>query len=188
MARSEKNWAAFFNRTDKKKKVKKKWKSASVPSTVREVEVPRVKKGKLIFVHSYRPIRVRKSHILTNAEERRADPTPAETRLEKVLNSLNDGALRGKFKREHVVSGKWIVDFFFPEIRLAIEVDGSVHDTPVQRAKDLKKDSDCKRFDITVLRIRNAEIFADREVLIQKIRAGWREALDRENRIIGTPA
>ena len=58
---------------------------------------------------------------------RRADPTRAEAELQRILNSLNGGVLRGKFKREHVVSGKWIVDFFFPEVRLAIEVDGSVH-------------------------------------------------------------
>ena len=95
--------------------------------------------------------------------------------------------MRGKFKREHVVSGKWIVDFFFPEIRLAIEVDGSVHNTQVQRAKDLKKDSDCRRFDITVLRLHNAEVFGDRDLLMRKLRVGWREAKDRENRIIGTP-
>jgi very-short-patch-repair endonuclease len=187
MARSEKNWAALFKRTDKKKKVKKKRKSASLLSTVSEVVVPRVI-GELIFVHPYRPLRVRKSHILTNSEKRRADPTPAEAKLEKLLNSLNGGVLRGRFKREHVVSGKWIVDFFFPEIRLAIEVDGSVHDTPIQRAKDLKKDSDCKRFDITVLRIRNAEIYGDREALIKKLRAGWREAEGRENQIIGASA
>jgi very-short-patch-repair endonuclease len=152
MARGEKNWAAFFRRTDQEKKAKKKRKSASL-SMVSEVVAPRVI-GELNFVHSYSPIPVRKSHILTNAKKRRADPTPAETRLENVLNSLNGGVLRGKFKREHVVSGKWIIDFFFPENRLAIEVDGSVHDTQVQRAKDLKKDSDCMRFDITVLRLR----------------------------------
>jgi hypothetical protein len=52
----------------------------------------------------------------------------------------------------------------------------------------LKKDSDCRRFDITVLRLRNAEIFGDRDWLIKKLRAGWREAKDRENRIIGTSA
>jgi len=126
--------------------------------------------------------------ILTNSEKRRASPTRAEAELERILNSLNGGVLRGEFRREHVVSGKWIVDFFFPKIRLAIEVDGSVHNTQVQRAKDLKKDSDCKRFDITVLRLRNAEIFGDRAWLIEKLRASWREAKDRENRIIGTSA
>jgi very-short-patch-repair endonuclease len=186
MARSKENWAAFFKRSDRKKKVTKR-KSASLLSTVGGVVEPHVI-GELISVRSYRPILVRKSHILTNSEKRRANPTRAEAELQRVLNSLNGGALRGKFKREHVVSGKWIVDFFFPKIRLAIEVDGSVHNTQVQRAKDLKKDSDCRRFDITVLRLRNAEIFGDRDWLIKKLRAGWREAKDRENRIIGTSA
>jgi very-short-patch-repair endonuclease len=184
MARSKENWAAFFKRSDRKKNVKSR-KSASLLSTAGGVVEPHVI-GELISVRSYRPIR--KSYILTNSEKRRDNPTRAEAELQRVLNSLSGGALRGKFKREHVVSGKWIVDFFFPEIRLAIEVDGSVHNTQVQRAKDLKKDSDCRRFDITVLRLRNGEIFGDREWLIKKLRAGWREAKDRENRIIGTSA
>jgi very-short-patch-repair endonuclease len=74
--------------------------------------------------------------------------------------------------REHVASGKWIVDFFFPEIRLAIEVDGSTHNSQAQQAKDRQKDADCKRFDITVLRLRNAEIFGNRDRLTEKLR--WR--------------
>ena len=126
-----------------------------------------------------------KSHIVKNAERRRANPTKAESELQRILNSLNAGVLRGKFKREHVVSGKWIVDFFFPEIRLAIEVDGSAHNTRVQRAKDRKKDTDCKRFDITVLRLRNSDIFGDRDGLVEKLRAGWRLAKNRKNRIVG---
>ena len=130
-----------------------------------------------IFVGSYS-----KSHIVKNTEKRRANPTKAEAKLRSILNSLNGGVLRGKFKREHVVSGKWIVDFFFPEIRLAIEVDGSVHNTQVQRGKDRKKDADCKRFDITVLRLRNADIFGDRDRLVEKFREGWRAAKSRENR------
>src|ERR1700692_3618839 len=135
MARSKENWAAFFRRSYRKQNVKK-LKSASLLSTVREVVAPHVI-GELITVESYGPIRVRKSYILTNSEKRRANPTRAEAELERVLNSLNDGVLRGKFRREHVVSGKWIVDFFFPEIRLAIEVDGSLHNTRAPLAKEL---------------------------------------------------
>jgi very-short-patch-repair endonuclease len=183
MARSKENWAAFFKRSDRKKNVKSRKLAPSLLTV--GGRVPHVI-GELISVRSDRPIH--KSHILTFSAKRRANPTGAEAELQRVLNSLNGGALRGKFKREHIVSGKWIVDFFFPEIRLAIEVDGSAHNTQVQRLKDLKKDSDCRRFDITVLRLRNAEIFGDRDWLIKKLRAGWREAKDRENRIIGTSA
>jgi very-short-patch-repair endonuclease len=181
MARRKRNWAAI----KPPKKIKRK--SASLLSTIGGVVVPHVI-GEPISVRLDRPILVRKSYILMIADDLRANPTRAEAELQRILNSLNGGVLRGTFKREHPVSGKWIVDFFFPEVRLAIEVDGSVHDTQIQRAKDLKKDSDCKRFDITVLRLRNAEVFGDRDWLIKKLRAGWREAKNRENRIIGTSA
>jgi very-short-patch-repair endonuclease len=127
-----------------------------------------------------------KSHVTRNAERRRLNPTRAEAELEKLLNSLNGGVLAGRFEREHVISGKWIVDFFFPEVRLAIEVDGSIHNTEVQRAKDKHKETDCARFDITLMRLRNSEVLGSRNRLIHRLRAAWAEALKRENRVIGT--
>jgi very-short-patch-repair endonuclease/uncharacterized protein YifE (UPF0438 family) len=133
-----------------------------------------------VFVDAYS-----RSYILRNADIRRANPTKAEAELQRLLNSINGGVLRGRFEREHVVSGKWVVDFFFPEVRLAIEVDGSIHDTQGQRAKDRLKDADCERFDITMLRLRNSEIFRDHGRLVEKLRAGWQAAKNRENRIIG---
>lgn len=142
--------------------------------------LPRVIGDTPTYTPSYTKSRIRK-----NAEARRATPTPGEAELERILNSLNGGVLRGGFRREHVISGKWIVDFFFPEIRLAIEVDGSIHNTSAQRAKDSEKDADCERFDITILRLRNSEIFGHRDRLLEKLRAGWRAAKHRHNRIIG---
>ena len=127
----------------------------------------------------------RRSKILKFADRRRRSPTRAERQLEQILNTLKGGVLRGKFKREHAVSGKWIVDFFFPKIRLAIEVDGSAHLTEEQAIRDREKDADCARLDITVLRISNHEVFGNRRKLINKLRGGWRRALDRENQIIG---
>ena len=126
-----------------------------------------------------------RSKTLEYAERRRRRPTPAEAELERILNGLNGGVLRGKFKRERAVSGKWIVDFFFQEIRLAIEVDGSIHLTKDQLERDRQKDEDCAKLDITVLRLTNGDIAGNRNKLITKLRAGWREALNRENRIVG---
>ena len=85
------------------------------------------------------------------------------------------------------MSGKWIVDFFFPEIRLAIEVDGSVHLRRDQQKRDRLKDADCARFDVTVLRLRNHEVFGSRERLIRKLRDAWLKAKRRRNHIVGTP-
>lgn len=127
----------------------------------------------------------RSSYITGFAEERRAAPTPAERKLEQILAELNGGVLKGRFIREHVISGKWIVDFYFAELRLAIEVDGSVHDTEYQRGRDRLKDADCARFDITVIRLSNREVFGDRTHLVKKLRDGWRKAQRRKNAIIG---
>jgi very-short-patch-repair endonuclease len=115
----------------------------------------------------------------------RRHPTRAERRFLEILNSLNRGVLRGRFRTQHAISGRWIVDFFFPQIRLAVEVDGSVHRGDEQRVLDLEKEQDCARFDITLLRITNADVFGDRELLVCKLRDGWRMALKRENKLIG---
>lgn len=125
------------------------------------------------------------SYIRRNAKKLRTAPTPAESRLEEILSSINGGVLKGRFRAQHPVSGRWIVDFFFPENRLAIEVDGSIHTTEAQRKRDRLKDNDCKRFDITLVRIQNSEVYADRDALLHKLRNGWRSALDRNNKIIG---
>jgi very-short-patch-repair endonuclease len=125
------------------------------------------------------------SYVRRHAKRMRIRPTAAERELCSILGSLKGGVLKGRFTKQHVVSGRWIVDFFFPEIRLAIEVDGAIHCTAEQRARDWQKERDCARFDITLLRVTNADVFGDRDKLIQKLRHGWRMALDRENKIIG---
>jgi very-short-patch-repair endonuclease len=125
------------------------------------------------------------SHVRRHAKWMRDHPTAAEQRLHSILDSLNGGILKGRFDRQHVVSGRWIVDFFFSEIRLAIEVDGTIHCTAAQKARDWQKERDCARFDISLLRVTNADVFGGRDQLVQKLRYGWRMALDRENKIIG---
>ncbi|WP_193370079.1 endonuclease domain-containing protein [Pelagibius marinus] len=125
------------------------------------------------------------SYIIAHARHQRANPTPAEAAFEQFLLELGGGVLKGEFKSQHVASGKWILDFFFPKIRLAVEIDGSIHRKPEQMVRDRQKDEDCARFDITLIRITNEEAFGDKEVLAAKLRDGWRQARRRENKIIG---
>jgi very-short-patch-repair endonuclease len=145
------------------------------------IVVPGVVGETSIFAH--RP--PSKCYIKHYAKKMQKKPTKAETEFKSFLLGLNNGVLRGQFKTQHVVSGKWIIDFFFPEIRLGIEIDGAVHTSPQQKKRDRNKDRDCTRFDITLLRITNAEVFGDKMRLTKKLRHGWRVALDRENKIIG---
>jgi len=110
---------------------------------------------------------------------------PAEVRLWKILATVNGGVLWGRFECQHVISGKWIVDFFFPEVRLAIEVDGLSHLKNERVMKDRQKELDCERFDITLVRVQNRDVFGDTETLLEKLRAGWRTALTRKSALIG---
>lgn len=183
MPRSDAEWEKWFERREATKKKKRNSKSAGKKqsSNATHVGVPmaRVIGEPAFFNESWK-----RSKILEFADYRRANPTQAESELSGILNDLNDGILRRRFVREHVISGKWIVDFYFPEVRLAIEVDGSIHLTGHQLRRDKLKNVDCAKFDITILRITNSEVFSCREKLIEKLRSGWREALSRQNRVI----
>ncbi|MGB8437734.1 MAG: DUF559 domain-containing protein [Burkholderiales bacterium] len=111
------------------------------------------------------------------AEERREHPTRAERALAVILGDLNEGALEGRFRREWVCGERWIVDFYFPEVRLATEVDGGYHRSTVQRSWDLFKKSGLRSAGVTLLRLTNEEVFGDRARLLGRLRHAWWSAL-----------
>jgi very-short-patch-repair endonuclease len=116
------------------------------------------------------------------ADERREHPTRAERTLAAILNGLNEGALDGRFRREWVCGGRWIVDFYFPEVRLGIEVDGGYHRSTTQKGWDLFKEGGLESAGVTLLRLTNKEVFGDRERLLGKLRQAWRTALRNSRR------
>ena len=74
----------------------------------------------------------------------RNNSTPAERALWQGLKSRQ---LQGrKFRRQHSVS-RYVLDFYCPEERLAVELDGSVHDDPVRRAHDAARQATWKAWD-----------------------------------------
>jgi very-short-patch-repair endonuclease len=121
----------------------------------------------------------RKNTAWKNAKAMRKRPTRAEKELEAILNSLNHGILKGRFITQWAFAERWILDFYFHEIRLGIEVDGSVHQTAHQRTRDREKEAACLEWDITLIRISNAKVFGNRDLLVQVLRNGWREAARR---------
>jgi very-short-patch-repair endonuclease len=109
------------------------------------------------------------------AAERRERPTRAERALATILVELNGGVLEGRFRREWVC-GRWIVDFYFPEVRLAIEVDGAYHRSTFQLGWDLFKTTELETAGVTLLRLTNLEVFGDRERLLRRLQRAWRAA------------
>lgn len=121
------------------------------------------------------------------ADARRLDATAAEDALAGLLDSLGGGALAGEYRREWPV-GDWIVDFYFPGIRLAVEVDGGYHRAPSRWRADLAKARDLEARGITLLRLTNTEVLGDRDHVVTRLRAAWRAARARSGTVREEPA
>ena len=92
------------------------------------------------------------------ARRRKWRRTLAEKEFEKIVRGVGNGFLTGKFETEWAICGKWILDFYFPEHRLAVEIDGEYHNDPEQKERDRKKAADCEVLEITLLHLSNDEV------------------------------
>jgi len=96
----------------------------------------------------------------------RRAPTPAEA---KAWSLVRDRRCLGvKFRREQIVEG-FRVDLYCPALRLAIELDGGVHDDPDQRASDAARTHVLGALGICVMRVRNEDV--SMETLARCVRA-----------------
>jgi len=110
-------------------------------------------------------------YLQTFRTQLRSHLTPAEARLWKMLkNSQLDGR---KFRRQHSV-GDYIVDFYCPEERLAIELDGQVHKSDAARQYDADRQEFLKRYGIKVIRFENFLVFEESEFVLNTIRHFFR--------------
>ena len=98
---------------------------------------------------------------------RRAD-TPAE---EKLWEILRDRKVLGlKFRRQHPV-GPYVADFYCHELKLILEIDGSVHNEAQQMAHDQNRDANLTTLGYTILRFTNDEVFLDVRDVLNRIAA-----------------
>ena len=75
--------------------------------------------------------------------------TLPEVLLWDVLRGRRVGQLR--FRRQHPV-GPYVLDFYCPSARLAVEIDGSAHDHPDRAMHDARRDAWLIEHSIRVLR------------------------------------
>ncbi len=97
--------------------------------------------------------------------------TQAELRMCAELSKDNCGTKNRPVCpwRPQVVIKGWIVDFYNDHILTAIEVDGSIHDTDDQKARDYVKDTALRHFGIRVVRVRNESVLQHAEALAYSI-------------------
>jgi len=99
------------------------------------------------------------------ARQLRHEQTSAE---EKVWQLLRKNQFMGlKFRRQHVIEG-FVVDFYCHEYKLAVEIDGGIHNK--QKDYDEWRQSEIEAKDITFVRITNKEIERDGTIVLKKIK------------------
>ena len=100
--------------------------------------------------------------------ELRNHGTSAEATLWQLLK--NRQVLNKKFRRQFSV-GEYVLDFYCPELRLAIELDGSPHYTFVGQQSDLQRDAILKsEYNIKVLRFENRVVFNYTDEVLRSIK------------------
>lgn len=72
-----------------------------------------------------------------------------------------------KFRRQHVIEG-FVVDFYCPEHKIAVELDGKIHEK--QRDYDGLRQQEIESKFNTIVRVKNEDIKDNCAVLIRKIK------------------
>lgn len=64
--------------------------------------------------------------------------TPSERKIKDQLKNIG---VRAIFQKGFIVGHFCIVDFYIPQFRICLEIDGGYHNTPEQRSRDCRRDS-----------------------------------------------
>ena len=119
----------------------------------------------------------------------RNNSTAAESTLWKALRCRQIDGL--KFRRQHSI-GAYIMDFYCPEIKLCIELDGNVHDDYLQHHSDIIRTKFINEQGITIFRFSNECVYHNADQIIEAIRnfnqcPKLRKGIIKDNNVIQNP-
>jgi very-short-patch-repair endonuclease len=107
-----------------------------------------------------------KEVMIKIAQDLRKRETTAEQRLWTALRNRQLDGL--KFRRQHPIGDTaYVVDFLCYECRLAIELDGGIHD--FQQQDDSDRQAAIESLDYHVIRFTNVQVQNDLESVLQSI-------------------
>jgi len=101
-----------------------------------------------------------------HARRLRKQPTDAEKKLWRALRRDQMNGL--SFRRQHPI-GSYVLDFYCPTIRLAIEVDGGQHNMPPTSRHDERRTLWLQDKGITVIRFCNNDVLQNLDGVLQEI-------------------
>ena len=120
-----------------------------------------------MFLESAR-VRIRRTppELMQRAKMLRQEATEAECVFWEAVRGRRCGGL--KFRRQHAV-GQFILDFWCPERRLVVELDGGIHERADVAAHDREREEWIQRYGVCILRFRNEEVLTNLEAVLQTI-------------------
>ena len=116
--------------------------------------------------YSARQFAKRKQLLEARAHGMRQLLSPAEARLWHAIRARKLGV---QFRRQVVLADRYIADFFAPQARLIVEVDGGQHAASV--AADARRDRVLARLGYRTLRVSARQVHANLEGVLSQIRA-----------------
>jgi very-short-patch-repair endonuclease len=105
-----------------------------------------------------------RNQLIEQARKFRKKPTKSEAVLWKELRNRKLGGF--KFKRQRVF-GPFILDFYCPSCKLAIELDGEIHQS--QQEYDSERTKKLADYGLTVIRFKNQEVISETENVLKEI-------------------
>ncbi|AKD56446.1 endonuclease domain-containing protein [Spirosoma radiotolerans] len=115
-------------------------------------------------------MRNRQLNNLTVLKSIRKELCNGATDAEKLLwQHLKGSQLAGlKFRRQHSI-GLFVLDFYCPSERLAIELDGEIHQTSEVRLNDEERQKAIETLEIQVIRFQNAAVMDNLSQVLRDI-------------------
>ena len=139
----------------RKQQGKKIAKKKSVYTTIDGLKLSKRAK-KIVHIHLYESLsKEHREWILEKTIHLIQHPTDAEMAFEHTLILFGVEYVKQAFFR---ISGKdYFLDFYLPKSKIAIEIDGSIHQT--QLSYDKSRDKEFAYIGIRTIRIRNSEVY-----------------------------
>ena len=79
-----------------------------------------------------------------------------------------------KFRRQYGIDA-FVVDFYCPKVRLAIEIDGVIHSSREVKLYDKERQQHLEQFEISFLRFSNIEVMENVETVLKVIEEKLKE-------------
>jgi very-short-patch-repair endonuclease len=93
-----------------------------------------------------------------SGKDRRRSLRNNATKAERLFwLGLKDSNCGARFRRQYGL-GSFILDFYAPEVRLGIELDGNFHNTEAELAHDAWRQRVIEKYNIKIIRFRDEEI------------------------------